>query len=56
MYIELLGEVAVVAQLHHHVQVVGSLERVHESKDIAVIKLFHYLGLGDGVADLVVVN
>ena len=45
-----------VAQFHHHVQVVRRLEGVPELEDVAVVELLHDLGLGDGIAHLVVAD
>ena len=54
--VELLAEVAVITQLHHHVQVVRGLERVHELEHVAVVKLLHDESLCDCVSDLVVTD
>ncbi len=56
MQVKLLGEVAMLAQLHDHVHVVWRLESVHKLENIAVVELAHNLGLCHSISHLAIVN
>jgi len=56
VHVQLLRQISMVAQLHHHVEIVWCLKGVHELEDVSMIESFHYLGFRDGVSDLIVVN